>query len=147
MHVVFFFHAPAAPEISTLSLHALLRSQQELIELAQRSEMDAEDSEMRRDYARSIQYLRASERNYNEVTGEFPGLRRQANVGSRSIQIRLIQLKKALVDNAQLLSGSGFSFDAKQLASGVGDTSREAMISTLKADYRQIGRASCRERV
>lgn len=112
--------------------------QQELIELAQRSEMDAEDSEMRRDYARSIQYLRASERNYNEVTGEFPGLRRQANVGSRSIQIRLIQLKKALVDNAQLLSGSGFSFDAKQLASGVGDTSREAMISTLKADYRRM---------
>ncbi|MFP6598341.1 MAG: hypothetical protein VCC01_12855, partial [Candidatus Hydrogenedentota bacterium] len=112
--------------------------QKGLIEAAQRSEMDAEESELSRDYARSIQYLRASERNYNEVTGEFGELRRQANVGTRSVQMRLTQMKKALVENAQLLSGSGFTYDAKQLTSGVGDTGIEAMTSTLKADYRSV---------
>jgi len=112
--------------------------QKGLIEAAQRSEMDAEESELSRDYARSIQYLRASERNYNEVTGEFAELRRLANVGTRSVQMRLTQMKKALVENAQLLSGSGFTYDAKQLASGVGDTGIEAMTSTLKADYRSV---------
>lgn len=110
--------------------------QQDSIAVAQRYEMDAEESELRREYARSIQYLRSSEESYGDVTDEFSELAKQRNVGVRSIQIRLEQMKKALVDNAQLLSGSGFAFDAKQLAGGVGDTGVEAMTSTLKAEYR-----------
>lgn len=106
------------------------------IELAQRAEMDAEESGVRRDYAESIQYLRESEQNYSLVTDEFADPRRQANIGLKSVQSRLNEMKKALVENAQLLSGSGFTVDARKLVSGVGDTSNDAMTSALKADYK-----------
>lgn len=117
----------------------------ELIELAQQGEMDAEDAEIRRDYARSIQYLKTSEGYYGQVTEEFADLAKAAKIGLRSVRIQLNDMKRALVNNAQLLSGSGFAYDARKLSVGVGDTREAAMKAALKAEYKQALEALPRE--
>jgi hypothetical protein len=116
-----------------------------LIELAQQGEMDAEDAEIRRDYARSIQYLKTSEGYYGQVTEEFADLAKAAKIGLRSVRIQLNDMKRALVNNAQLLSGSGFAYDARKLSVGVGDTREAAMKAALKAEYKQALEALPRE--
>jgi tetratricopeptide (TPR) repeat protein len=113
-----------------------LTNTQTLLEIAARSELESEESGLRRDYAQAIQYLRTAEVNYREVTQEFPDLTRQANLGLRGVQIKMKTLKTALVEDAQRLSGSGFPFEAKLLAGEVPETSNDAMTAALRADYR-----------
>lgn len=104
-------------------------------ETAKQSEMEAEAADRARDYVQAIQYLADARDRYSAVTEEFPALAREASVGLRNVEIQLDQMKGSLVANAQLLSGSGFAYDARQLANTSTPLPTDALRSLLKSDY------------
>ncbi|MFP6583823.1 MAG: hypothetical protein VCD00_14885 [Candidatus Hydrogenedentota bacterium] len=104
-------------------------------EIGKRAELDAEAAEQSRDYVQAMQYLRDAQDRYAGVTDEFPDLEREASVGLRTVEIQMSQMKNALVANAQLLSGSGFAYDARKLAGSSDSLATDALKAILEDDY------------
>ena len=105
-------------------------------EAGQRLLLEAEGADQRREYAQAIQYLRDAQDRYSNVTTEFEDLNTDAVIGRRRVQVKLDQMKGGLVNNAQLLSGSGFAYDARLLAEMSGDLSEETLRTILEQNYR-----------
>lgn len=104
-------------------------------ETGKRAELDAEAAEQSRDYVQAMQYLRDAQNRYAGVTDEFPDLEREASVGIRTVEIQMTQMKNALVANAQLLSGSGFAYDARSLAGSSDSLVADALKAILQDEY------------
>ena len=112
-----------------------LVSQRISTEEARLLENRAEEAAIRRDYALAMSLLREAEGLYGTVTDEFPAEARVAELGRRNVSLRIDELKRELIANAQNLSGSGFRFDARRLASTTGDRNEEALRRMLNAEY------------
>ncbi len=101
----------------------------------------AESAAMSRNYAQAIGLLRKAEENYVGVTDEFPAEFNRAESGLRNVRMLLKDMKKGLIENAQTLSGSGFSRDVRAMASlpiGVEDM---ALRSVVESEYQGAVRA------
>jgi tetratricopeptide (TPR) repeat protein len=109
--------------------------QQLRIANARQMATQAESAALERNYARAIGLLREAEQNYQGVTDEFPAEFSRAESGLRNVRMVLRDMKKGLIENAQTLSGSGFSRDVRAIANlpiGVED---DALRSLLESEY------------
>ena len=98
--------------------------------------MNSEDAAAQRNYATAIQALREADDLYSQVTTEFPQESRTAEQGMRNAATRMREYKAALIQNAQSLSGTGFSATARQIArSGEQETSQQALRLLVRNDY------------
>ena len=91
--------------------------------------------EKNRDYAGAIQYLNEAIDAYSMITDEFPALSKQKTLGMRTAKVQLTEMKQALVENAQRLSGSGFAYDAKRLAAMTEDTAPSTLHSIIQQEF------------
>ena len=110
-------------------------AQQKMIALAQTLVADANDAGRNRDYAAAIKLLQQAQTEYAGVTDEFPQLSKKKTLGMYTLKRNMTTMKESLIKNTQQLSGSGFVYDAKRLASMTEDIAPSALHSILKAEY------------
>ena len=112
-----------------------LAAQRLAIEQAREFDDRAGESAVRRDYAQAIGLLREAQSRYGEVSNEFPVESRQATLGLKDVSLRIGELKRELISNAQSLSGTGFRLDAQRLANTSEDGNQRALNDMLKAEH------------
>ncbi len=88
----------------------------EIIKDADNLEAMSEREASRHNYAQAIALLKQAKGDYDSVSTEFPEEFQVANAASRNISFRLMELKTGLIQNAQSLSGTGFTGDARLIA-------------------------------
>ena len=114
-----------------------LLAQRSATEVARELVNRAEEAAVRRDYARAIALLREADRRYGDVTGEFPLEARTATLGKKNVMLRMRELKRELITNAQSLSGTGFRFDVQRLVDTTEDRNQQALQDMLSAEYKR----------
>ncbi len=112
-----------------------LLAQRSATEAARELENRANEAAVRRDYARAIALLRQAAQRYGNVTDEFPLEARTATLGRKTVMLRMDELKRELITNAQSLSGTGFRFDVQSLVDTTGDRNQQALQEMLSAEY------------
>lgn len=97
-------------------------------------------------YAEAAVLLRQATDTYATVTEEFGMEFEKARQGIRMVEVRLNDIKGALVDNAQSFSGRGFKMDARALAKTRGQGLEQAALKALlQQEYaRRIGELQSR---
>ena len=96
----------------------------------------AESAGMNRNYAHAIGLLREATQNYTGVTDEFAPEYARADSGLRIVRLRLADMKKGLIENAQRLSGTGFARDVRELANIPTGVEEKAFRHLLELEYR-----------
>lgn len=112
-----------------------LIAQRIAIEEAQEFQSRAGEAAVRRDYAQAMGLLREAQRRYGRVTDEFPIEARKATLGAKDVGLRIGELKRELIANAQSLSGTGFRLDAQRLATTIEDGNQRALSDMLKDEH------------
>lgn len=79
-------------------------------------ETRAEECALEHKYAEAFGALKEAEQLYLEVSEEFVLEFQTANAGLATVSGRLREFRDKLVENAQTFSGTGFAFEARQLA-------------------------------
>lgn len=125
-----------AAESKILSREERLMSSRIAILAARDNEVEAEGAALNRNYAKAISLLREAEERYSSVNGEFPAEGRAAELGRKNVILRIRELKGQLIRNAQSLSGSGFTRDARHWLKDEGGVSESALRSMLENEYR-----------
>jgi len=110
--------------------------QQTATDEAREFENRAEESVVRRDFARAISLLREAEARYATVTDEFPEEAKIASLGLRNVSLRLKEVKNQLMENSQSLSGTGYLSDVRRLASDTPDNSAQALKGMVQNEFR-----------
>lgn len=108
-----------------------LETTRHVIEEAAGLETKAEQLAMARKHADAITVLKEAEQKYGSVTSEFPTEYQAATAGLSNVTMRLRQLKSELIQNAQTLSGAGFTGDLRKMAVAEGRTLDESALRAL----------------
>ena len=109
--------------------------QQLRIANARQMTTQAESAALGRNYAQAMGLLREAEKNYSGVTNEFPAEFNRAELSLRNVRVMLREMKKGLIENAQTLSGSGFSRDVRSMAGVQSGVEENALRSLLQSEY------------
>lgn len=123
-------------EVKILSREERLMSARVAILSARDNEVEAEGAAMNRNFAKAISLLREAENRYSSVDGEFSAEGRAAELGRKNVILRMRELKGELIRNAQSLSGSGFTRDARHRLKHEGGVGESALRSMLENEYR-----------
>lgn len=107
----------------------------EALEMARQVEARAASEESQGDFARAYATLAIAREHFLRVPGEFGVEAKQAELGLKNVDIRMIALKRELIQNAQLLSGSGFQRDARYLTKGVQNVQEEALKAMMNDEF------------
>jgi tetratricopeptide (TPR) repeat protein len=110
---------------------ARLESMRGQIEEAGKLQTQAEQLAMQQKPVDAIAVLKQAQQLYEGVNDEFAVEYEAASVGLTNISGRLRELKNELIQNAQSLSGSGTTFDAKKLASNAKALDEQALESLV----------------
>lgn len=98
-------------------------------------ETKAERAALNGDYAQAIGNLREAETLYRQVSDEFPAEFARARRSLGDVEPRMRALMTDLINNAQVLSGSGFSFDARRLAESVQGLEEQALRAMVQSEF------------
>ena len=106
------------------------------IDRAHQFESLAEQEATRNRYAEAIALLRQASAAYYEVTDEFPAEHQRRMRGMNNLRYRIDELKKEIMVNAQIFSGSGFILDTRELARrGDPGLSEEALKTLVRREF------------
>ncbi|MCH7960253.1 MAG: hypothetical protein IID08_08985 [Candidatus Hydrogenedentes bacterium] len=108
---------------------------------ARDKEVEAEGVALGRNFAEAISLLREAESRYASVNDEFPAEGRAAELGRKNVTLRIRELKGELIRNAQSLSGSGFTRDARHRLKHDDGLSEAALHSMLDNEFNTSIRA------
>ena len=87
-------------------------------------------------YAEAIALFQQSESAYQQVGDEFPMENQRRSRGLKDTQYRLMELKRALLNNAMNFSGAGFGADtAKLVAESSKGIENDALAVILEQEY------------
>lgn len=115
---------------------ARLSTNRASIERAQQFETLAEQEALKNRYAEAIALLRQAGAAYDEVTDEFPAEHQRRMRGMNNLRFRIDELKKEIMANAQVFSGTGFVLDARNLARrGDPGLSEEALKTLVRREF------------
>lgn len=96
----------------------------------------AEQEAGRARYAEAIALFQQSESAYQQVGDEFPMENQRRSRGLKDTQYRLMELKRALLNNAMNFSGAGFGADtAKLVAESSKGIEKDALAVILEQEY------------
>ena len=113
-----------------------LLESQEAVQAGNDIEAEADREAARGNYAKALELAKNAEIQYLDVSDEFPEEYREANIGIRNIAHRIQEFKGALIQDAQLLSGTGFTTGVADLAqAGSVDLSRQALRTLVRDLY------------
>jgi len=97
---------------------ARLESARKLIEEAAQYQTQAEQLGMQRKHTEAMDLLKKAGACYEEITDEFPTEYQAAHAGLTNVEIRIREMKTALIENAQDLTGTSLGREVRLLAAG-----------------------------
>jgi len=113
-----------------------LAANREYIERAAQLGTMAEEEALRGHHAEAIDLIREAMNTYEEVTDEFPLEFTLRQRGLNQLQLRVQAFKTAIMENAEVFSGTGFVQDVRRLVAQHGGGMDEAGLqSILKRAY------------